>query len=660
MTNVKIYISGAQGPAGDSPTGISTNIHAATSKTTPADLDELGITDSAASFGLKKLTWANLKTALSTALQSVFYTETETNTLLNAKANLAGGNTFTGTQTINVGAFKDTTTTNTSSISATPDTLSANRTVTLPNASGVMALTTNANGSTSDIEVYAKAGLAINAAQVVYITGASGANVIIGLAQANDEATSSRTIGICKQNLANNGFGYVVTEGNLSGISVPKGSAVEGDPVFLSPTTPGGMVFGLANKPSAPNHMVYLGVIKTISGLNVTAIYVKVQNGYELSELSDVAISSPTSGQSLFRNGSNLWVNRAIVSADVNDATDVATANTVAKRDETGGGVYFGVSASQFGVAGEGSGYGVYGFGNGNDSIAIGGETNTGTGLSANSNSGIGASISTVTGTYHALFGTAGSNRSFVALLNGAFGWFRGAFTGRILAPATLADNVTWTLPTTGGNLARVASAAGTIVSADVSDAASAATANTLVKRDVNGGGVNFNGGSSYGIQAISTSGYAAFLQSVSSIGAFITSQSATGAEIYSNTGVGASILSASNTGAAIESTSSTAATVVSGSGTYHALFGNTGNNRSFIARVNGAFGWFRNVNRTLTIEAAATLDASRTYIIPDATGTTVPIVPPYADLTAANAAALGAGTFFWNLALKKLQVTTA
>ncbi len=39
----------------------ATNIHAATSKTTPVDADELGISDSAASWGLKKLTFANLK-----------------------------------------------------------------------------------------------------------------------------------------------------------------------------------------------------------------------------------------------------------------------------------------------------------------------------------------------------------------------------------------------------------------------------------------------------------------------------------------------------------------------------------------------------------------------------------------------------------------------
>lgn len=36
------------------------NIHAATEKTTPVDADELPLADSAASWVLKKLTWANV------------------------------------------------------------------------------------------------------------------------------------------------------------------------------------------------------------------------------------------------------------------------------------------------------------------------------------------------------------------------------------------------------------------------------------------------------------------------------------------------------------------------------------------------------------------------------------------------------------------------
>lgn len=45
---------------------------AATSKTTPVDTDEMPIQDSAASFGLKKLTWANLKAALKTYLDTLY------------------------------------------------------------------------------------------------------------------------------------------------------------------------------------------------------------------------------------------------------------------------------------------------------------------------------------------------------------------------------------------------------------------------------------------------------------------------------------------------------------------------------------------------------------------------------------------------------------
>lgn len=40
---------------------VNDQIHTATSKTTPADADELGIVDSAATWGLKRLTFANLK-----------------------------------------------------------------------------------------------------------------------------------------------------------------------------------------------------------------------------------------------------------------------------------------------------------------------------------------------------------------------------------------------------------------------------------------------------------------------------------------------------------------------------------------------------------------------------------------------------------------------
>lgn len=57
--------SGDALPAANIPDVTAANIHAAPSKATPVDADELGLSDSAASWGLKKLTFANLKAWLS-------------------------------------------------------------------------------------------------------------------------------------------------------------------------------------------------------------------------------------------------------------------------------------------------------------------------------------------------------------------------------------------------------------------------------------------------------------------------------------------------------------------------------------------------------------------------------------------------------------------
>ena len=45
-------------------TPVADQTHAATSKTTPVDADEIPLADSAASWGLKKLTWGNLKAGI--------------------------------------------------------------------------------------------------------------------------------------------------------------------------------------------------------------------------------------------------------------------------------------------------------------------------------------------------------------------------------------------------------------------------------------------------------------------------------------------------------------------------------------------------------------------------------------------------------------------
>ena len=69
---------------------VQDKIHAAASKAPPVDADEFGLIDSAASWGLKKLTWANLKATLKAYYDSVV------STLTNKTINLTN-NTLTGT-----------------------------------------------------------------------------------------------------------------------------------------------------------------------------------------------------------------------------------------------------------------------------------------------------------------------------------------------------------------------------------------------------------------------------------------------------------------------------------------------------------------------------------------------------------------------------------
>lgn len=52
--------------------GVALKTHVATSKATPVDVDELPLADSAASFGLKKLTWANIKATLKTYFDTLY------------------------------------------------------------------------------------------------------------------------------------------------------------------------------------------------------------------------------------------------------------------------------------------------------------------------------------------------------------------------------------------------------------------------------------------------------------------------------------------------------------------------------------------------------------------------------------------------------------
>lgn len=71
--------------------------HAAASKATPVDADEFGLLDSAASFTLKKLTWANLKAAVKTYFDTLYATIAQATSAVTISGGTINGTPIGGT-----------------------------------------------------------------------------------------------------------------------------------------------------------------------------------------------------------------------------------------------------------------------------------------------------------------------------------------------------------------------------------------------------------------------------------------------------------------------------------------------------------------------------------------------------------------------------------
>ena len=160
---------------------------------------------------------------------------------------------------------------------------------------------------TEQVKTTVKAAEVLTKGQAVYISGSNGTNILVSKGSNLTEMTSSKTLGLIAQDLAVNGQGFVITDGLLSGLNTS--GATAGDAVWLG-TASGSLLFGLANKPSAPNHMVYIGVV-TRAHATQGEIFIRPQNGFELEELHNVKIVGVTSSQVLQYDGvDGLWKNQ--------------------------------------------------------------------------------------------------------------------------------------------------------------------------------------------------------------------------------------------------------------------------------------------------------------------------------------------------------------
>lgn len=172
------------------------------------------------------------------------------------------------------------------------------------------------SGYTATIKHEVKASESINKGQAVYVSSADGTNMIVSKASNATEARSSKTMGLMEDTVSENGKANVITEGLLTGLNT--NGATAGDPVWLG--TDGNLIYGLANKPYAPAHLVFIGIV-TRANANNGEIFIRPQNGFELDELHTVSLESNesiTDNEILaFDTASGLWKNQTASEANL-------------------------------------------------------------------------------------------------------------------------------------------------------------------------------------------------------------------------------------------------------------------------------------------------------------------------------------------------------
>ena len=156
-------------------------------------------------------------------------------------------------------------------------------------------------------EVYNSTGATLTKGTIVYINGGQGNLPTVTKALATGDSTSAQTFGVVQADITNMNNGYVVVAGKLSDLDTQ--AYTEGTQLYLSSTTAGTWT---STKQYAPAHLVYVGIVVR-SHPTQGIVEIKIQNGYELDELHNVAAQTPTNNDGLFwESATSLWKNKSI------------------------------------------------------------------------------------------------------------------------------------------------------------------------------------------------------------------------------------------------------------------------------------------------------------------------------------------------------------
>lgn len=150
-------------------------------------------------------------------------------------------------------------------------------------------------------QVYNAEATTLNRGEVVYLYGSNGDRASVKRANNKGDSASSKTFGFVRENILAGGIGYITTQGQIGKLNL--GAYTAGQTIYLD------SIAGqfTATKPSAPYHLVTLGVIERANNGN-GLIYVKPANGFELDELHNVQLNGTKKYSLLYYDSTNkLW-----------------------------------------------------------------------------------------------------------------------------------------------------------------------------------------------------------------------------------------------------------------------------------------------------------------------------------------------------------------
>ena len=180
--------------------------------------------------------------------------------------------------------------------------------------------------------IYGKATSAITKGQLIKKTGSNGSSGVITFAPTTANMTNSAdVIGIAAETIALNGFGYVMSTGNLRGFNTTGSSSGEtwadGDTLYYNPSGNGLMT---KTKPSAPNMKTEVAIVINAGSGGSGSVAVEIIHGTQLGGTdSNVQITSPTGGQLLSYDQTNQYWKNTSLTAGTGITVSPATGGTI-------------------------------------------------------------------------------------------------------------------------------------------------------------------------------------------------------------------------------------------------------------------------------------------------------------------------------------------